>query len=45
VVKVGYRTYGFMASEFCEDGGEPVIQFLTRIEKKLKARKPPRIAV
>ncbi len=43
VVKAGYHTYGFLASEFCEDCGKPVVQFLTRIEKKLKARKTPRI--
>jgi hypothetical protein len=36
VVKVGYRTYGFLASEFCADCGKPVVQFLNRVEKKLK---------
>jgi uncharacterized Zn finger protein len=40
VVKVGYRSYGFLASEFCADCGKPVVQFLTRVEKKLKSRKP-----
>ena len=39
VVKVGYRSYGFLASEFCADCGKPVVQFLTRVEKKLKRRK------
>jgi len=43
VVKVGYHSYGFLALEFCADCGKPVVQFLKRIEKKLKARKPPRI--
>jgi uncharacterized Zn finger protein len=39
VVKVGYRSYGFLASEFCADCGKPVVQFLTRVEKKLKSKK------
>jgi hypothetical protein len=34
VVKVGYRSYGFLASEFCADCGKPVVQFLKRVEKK-----------
>jgi hypothetical protein len=38
VVKVGYRSYGFLASEFCAYCGKPVVQFLKRIEKKLKGR-------
>jgi hypothetical protein len=38
VVNVGYRTYGFLASEFCADCGTPMVQFLKRIEKKLKGR-------
>jgi hypothetical protein len=38
VVKVGYRSYGFLASEFCADCGKPVVQFLTRVEKTLKRR-------
>jgi hypothetical protein len=39
VVRVGVRSYGFLASEFCADCGKPVVQFLTRVEKKLKSRK------
>jgi hypothetical protein len=35
VVKVGYHSYGFLASEFCIDCVKPVVQFLKRIEKKL----------
>ena len=38
VVKVGYRTYGFLASEFCADCGKPVIAFMKRTAKKLKSR-------
>jgi len=40
VVKVGYRSYGFLASEFCADCGKPLIQFLKKAEKKFKSRKP-----
>jgi hypothetical protein len=40
VVKVGYRSYGLLASEFCADCGKPVVQFLTRVEKKLMSKKP-----
>jgi uncharacterized Zn finger protein len=40
VVKVGYRSYGFLASEFCADCGKPVVQFLKRVEKKLTSKKP-----
>jgi hypothetical protein len=38
VVKVGYRSYGLLASEFCADCGKPVVQFLKRVEKKLTSR-------
>jgi hypothetical protein len=38
VVKVGVRSYGFLASEFCADCGKPVVMFLKRVEKKLKSR-------
>jgi hypothetical protein len=38
VVKVGVRSYGFLASEFCADCGTPVVMFLKRVEKKLKSR-------
>jgi DNA-directed RNA polymerase subunit RPC12/RpoP len=41
IVKVGYRSYGFLASEFCADCGKPVVQFLKRVEKKLKSSKKP----
>jgi endogenous inhibitor of DNA gyrase (YacG/DUF329 family) len=41
VVKVGYRSYGLLASEFCPDCGKPVVQFLKRVEKKLASKKPP----
>jgi hypothetical protein len=44
VVKAGYHTYGFLASEFCAACGGPVVQFLTRVEKKLKSRKTHRAA-
>ena len=40
VVRVGVRSYGFLASEFCADCGKPVVQFLTRVEKKLTSKKP-----
>jgi hypothetical protein len=40
VVKVGYRSYGLLASEFCADCGKPVVQFLKRVEKKLKRKTP-----
>ena len=40
VVRVGYRSYGFLASEFCADCGKPVVQFLKRGEKKLASKKP-----
>jgi hypothetical protein len=40
LVKVGYRSYGLLASEFCADWGKPVVQFLTRVEKKLKSKNP-----
>jgi len=39
VVRVGVRSYGFLASEFCTDCGNPVVMFLKRIEKKLKSTK------
>jgi hypothetical protein len=39
VVRVGVRSYGFLASEFCADCGKPVIMFLKRVERKLKSRK------
>jgi hypothetical protein len=38
VVSVGVRSYGFLTSEFCADCGKPVVQFLNRVEKKLKGR-------
>jgi hypothetical protein len=38
VVKVGYRSYGFLASEFCADCGKPLVMFLKRVESKLKSR-------
>jgi hypothetical protein len=40
VVRVSVRRYGFLASEFCADYGKPVVQFLTRVEKKLTSKKP-----
>jgi hypothetical protein len=40
VVRVGVRSYGFLASEFCADCGKLVVQFLNRVEKKLKSKKP-----
>ena len=40
VVRVGVRSYGLLASEFCADGGKPVVQFLKRVEKKLTSKKP-----
>jgi hypothetical protein len=40
VVRIGVRSYGFLASEFCADCGKPVVQFLNRVEKKLKSKKP-----
>ena len=40
VVKVGYRSYGLLASEFCANCGKPVVQFLKRVEKKLRSKKP-----
>ena len=40
IVKVGYRSYGLLASEFCADCGKPVVQFLKRVEKKLKSKNP-----
>jgi uncharacterized Zn finger protein len=40
VVKAGYRSYGFLASEFCADCGKPVVQFLKRVEKTLTSKKP-----
>jgi hypothetical protein len=40
IVKVGYRSYGFLASEFCADCGKPVVQFLKRVEKTLTSKKP-----
>jgi hypothetical protein len=42
VVKVGYHSYGLLASEFCAECGKPMEQFLTRIDKKLKSRKTQR---
>ena len=39
VVRIGVRRYGFLASEFCADCGKPVVQFLTRVEKKLTSKK------
>ena len=42
VVKAGYQSYGFLASEFCAECGKPVVQFLKRVEKKLKGRKAQR---
>jgi hypothetical protein len=39
VVKVGVRSYGFLASEFCADCASPVVMFLKRVERKLKSRK------
>jgi hypothetical protein len=42
VVKVGYHSDSFLASEFCAECGKPVVQFLTRIDKKLKSRKTQR---
>jgi hypothetical protein len=38
VVKVGVRSYGFLASEFCADCGKPVVAFMKRTAKKLKGR-------
>jgi hypothetical protein len=40
VVKVGYRTYGLLASEFCASCGKPVALFLQRLEKMKKGKKP-----
>ncbi len=40
VVSVGVRRDGFLASECCADGGTPVVQFLTRVEKKLASTNP-----
>jgi hypothetical protein len=40
VVRVGVRSYGFLASEFCADCGKPVVQFLKRVEQKLTSKKP-----
>jgi hypothetical protein len=40
VVRVGVRSYGFLASEFCADCGKPVVQFLKRVEKTLTSKKP-----
>jgi hypothetical protein len=40
VVRIGVRSYGFLASEFCADCGKPVVQFLKRVEKKLTSKKP-----
>ncbi len=40
VVRVGVRSYGLLASEFCADCGKPVVQFLKRVEKKLTSKKP-----
>jgi hypothetical protein len=40
VVKVGYRSYGLLASEFCTDCGKPVVQFLKRVEKQLTSKNP-----
>jgi hypothetical protein len=39
VVRVGVRSYGFLASAFCADCGNPVVIFLKRVERKLKSRK------
>ena len=38
VVKVGYCSYGFLASEFCADCGKPVVLFMKRVHKKMQAR-------
>ena len=40
IVKVGYRSYGLLACEFYADCGKPVVQFLKRVEKKLKSKNP-----
>ena len=40
VVRVGVRSYGLLASEFCADCGKPVVQFLKRVEKQLASKKP-----
>jgi hypothetical protein len=39
-VRVGVRSYGFLASEFCADCGKPMVQFLKRVEKKLTSKNP-----
>jgi hypothetical protein len=38
VVRVGVRSYGFLASEFCADCGKPVVAFMKRTAKRLKGR-------
>jgi hypothetical protein len=38
VVRVGVRSYGFLAWEFCAECGKPVVLFLKRVERKLKTR-------
>jgi hypothetical protein len=40
VVRVGVRSFGLLASEFCADCGKPVVQFLTRVEKQLASKNP-----